>query len=258
MTILFKNFSISNLIGNTFTTAVWSFKFINTQVRLYKDAWFAPTFHEVVLEIANLPPGQMPTRKMLAALLLGWGNISFAADLDYLEEVAKQAVNTPGPILECGSGLTTILLGLLAGRRGVEIWSLEHISEWYTRVNAMLQSYRISGVNLCLSSLQDFGSFSWYRPTLASLPNDFRLVICDGPPTNETPGGRYGLLPVLGQHLSDDVLILLDDADRESEAEVLRRWIAEAGVSVLRRESSYGSFAFVKYPSKVNEFEVNQ
>ncbi|MGJ5630790.1 hypothetical protein ABF638_16310 [Nostoc sp. CALU 1950] len=255
---MLKNSYIPNPLSNTFKSLAWGFKFINSQIMLYKEARLAPTFHEMVLEIANLPLEQVPTRKMLAGLLVGWKNNFFAADLDYLEEVAKQAVNTPGPILECGSGLTTILVGLLAGRRGVEVYSLEHIPKWYTRISDMLQRYCISGVNIYLSPLHDFGGFSWYQPPLASLPNDFRLVICDGPPTNQTPGGRYGLLPVLGQHLATNALILLDDADREGEIEVLRQWTTEAKMSVVQRELSSGSFALVTYLSRVNQFEVNQ
>ncbi len=253
-----KSSSIPQPLINIFKSVNWNFKFISSQIMLYNEARLAPTFHEVVLKIANLPLGQVPTRKMLAELLVGWGNNFFVTDLDYLDEVAKQVANTPGPILECGSGLTTILMGLLAGRRGVEIYSLEHMPKWHTYVSDMLQSYCIEGVNLYLSPLQDFGGFSWYQPPLASLPNDFRLVICDGPPTNQTPGGRYGLLPILGQHLAPGAVILLDDADREGEREALRQWTTEARINVVHREFSSGSFAFVTYLGRFNEFEVNQ
>ncbi|MDZ8241367.1 MAG: hypothetical protein RMZ69_30130 [Nostoc sp. ChiQUE01a] len=256
MRILLANSFIPQPLKNTFTSIAWSFNFINAQVRLYKEAWLSPNFNEVVLEIAQLPLGQIPTRKMLAALLVGWGNNFYAADLDYVEEVAKQAANTPGPILECGSGVTTILLALLAGRRGVEVWSLEHIPEWYTHVHTVLQNNYISGVNLHLSSLDDFGSFYWYKPPLTSLPNDFRLIICDGPPGNQTPGGRYGLLPVLKQHFSANVLILLDDAERESEAEVLRQWTTEARANVVLKKYGYGSFAFVTFPNSLYESDI--
>jgi hypothetical protein len=238
---------MSHTVKNILSFLHWSFKLVNAQVELYKQAWLAPAFDELVLEIAHLPPGQIPTRKMLAGLLASWGNNLFTADLDYLEEVAKQAVKTSGPILECGSGLTTIILGLLAGQHGVEVWSLEHIPKWYSRVNKILQRYKISGVNLYLSPLQDFGSFYWYSPPFACLPYDFRLVICDGPPSYQTPGGRYGLLPVLGQRFCANTLILLDDADRESEIEVLRRWSTEAKVNVSLRKLTYGSFALVNY-----------
>jgi hypothetical protein len=52
---------------------------------------------------------------------------------DYLEEVIDRAARTSGPILECGSGLTSLLLGLYAGpsqcpRRG----------RWSTYRNGML------------------------------------------------------------------------------------------------------------------------
>src|SRR3954468_15119756 len=87
-------------------------------------------FRSAIREIASLSEGQSPSREMLTRLQAGWGNEGFAARTDYLEEVARRAVETPGPVLECGSGLTSILLGFLAGRRGVETWSLEHFPEW--------------------------------------------------------------------------------------------------------------------------------
>lgn len=60
------------------------------------------------------------------------------------------------------------------------------------------------------------------------LPARFSLVLCDGPPGN-TPGGRYGLLPVLGHRLSPSVVILLDDAGRPDERAIADRWTAELG-----------------------------
>ena len=192
----------------------------------------------------NLPPGQMPARQTLARLLTGWDNDGMAADLDYLEEVARMATLTEGPVLECGSGLTTVILGLLAGRRGVSTWSLEHYPEWHARVASILQRHNIPGVNVCLSPLYDYGDFSWYKLPATGLPEKFSLVICDGPPES-TPGGRYGLVPVLGERLCAGTLILLDDATRPSESEALRRWTTETGASVSLREMSTGSFALV-------------
>lgn len=58
--------------------------------------------------------------------------------------------------------------------------------------------------------------------------------------------------------LLSGALILLDDADREGEIEVLRQWTTEARVNIVQRELSSGSFAFVTYLGRVNEFEVNQ
>ena len=69
---------------------------------------------------------------------------------------------------------------------------------------------------------------------------EFSLVICDGPPAS-TPGGRYGLLPVMRDKLKAGATILLDDAVREEEQVIANRWAAELKMSpdVLDSERSY-------------------
>lgn len=212
-----------------------------------RSLWLEYLFHRAVRQIARMPVGQIPTREMLADLQLGWGNYGFVVNLDYLEEVAKQAAQTRGPILECGSGLTTIILGLLAARRGVEVYSLEHLPKWRSHVVSVLQKHRIPAVNVYLSPLRDYGKFSWYEPPLSILPQHFRLVVCDGPP-GKTPGGRYGLLPVLKHYFANGNLILLDDANRPGEMEVLHQWIQETRVKVVMQEMPQGAYALVTYP----------
>jgi hypothetical protein len=74
------------------------------------------------------------------------------------------------------------------------------------------------------------------------MPLEFRLVICDGPP-GATAGGRYGLLPVLGERLAAEATILLDDSDREGEAEVLQRWMAEDNWKVSQQKTATDAYA---------------
>ena len=212
--------------------------------RVAKEALTNRTLRSAVRQIRNLPIAAVPSRAMLQSLQRGWANEGFAAETDYLEEVARAAASTTGPILECGSGLTTILLGLLAGRRGIETWSLEHIAEWRAPVVEVLEKYKIPKVHVCLAPLRAYHGFSWYDPPLAHMPNEFRLVICDGPPSS-TPGGRYGLLPVMRERLASGSVIVLDDAQRSSEGEVLRRWTDEAAMTVLLTRSGSRMFATV-------------
>lgn len=195
-----------------------------------------------VRDITNLGPGESPTREMLQTLSLGWGNDGFTANVDYLQEVAKNATTTEGPILECGSGLTTLLLGLLAGRRGVAIRSLEHSPQWQQRISRVLSENKISNVEVLSSPLRDYGDFSWYNPPLKELPDQFRLVICDGPP-GDTKGGRYGLFPVFGGRLPKGTVIVLDDANRPAEIELVNRWKNEVDLGVEVFNKPAGSFA---------------
>ncbi|PPS43166.1 class I SAM-dependent methyltransferase [Chroococcidiopsis sp. TS-821] len=211
-----------------------------------REIWLQYLLHRTIRKIASMPLGQIPTRKMLADLQLGWGNYSFAANLDYLEAVAKRAIQASEPILECGSGLTTIILGLLAGRRGVAVFSFEHMPQWRLHVLSVLQKHGIPAVNVCLAPLQDYGNFAWYKPPLSILPQQFELIICDGPP-GKTPGGRYGLLPVMRQYFSPTNTILLDDADRPGEMETLEKWRREAGVKVEMQQMPQGTYAVITH-----------
>ena len=178
---------------------------------------------DAVRAIRELPEGQIPDRHQLSELITGWSNEGYVANLEYLEAVAKSAVGTSGPVLECGSGATTILLGILCGRRNIEVWSLENSVEWRERVTNALKSNGISGVHVCTAPLIEYRDFVWYDPPLAQMPEEFSLVICDGPP-GTTRGGRYGLLPVMDNRIPPGSTILLDDAGRPGEAELIKKW----------------------------------
>jgi len=168
----------------------------------------------------------VPSSRRLAELRYGWGNERWAADVDFLEATAAHAAGSGGHILECGSGLTTLVLAAISGTR---VWSLEHSPEWFARTEAALRRYGLHA-NLRLCPLQrHHGGFDWYAVP-RDLPKTFSLVICDGPPW-DTHGGRYGLMPVLHGHMTSPATILLDDADRDGEVEALRRWRTEFGAT---------------------------
>ncbi len=193
-----------------------------------------------------LAPGEVPNHQLLSDLITGWGNLAYVTDVDYLAEVARRAAVTAGPVLECGSGLTTIVLGCLAAQRGVEVWSLEHLPRWHQRVNAALEKHHITGVQNLYAPLRDYGGFCWYDAPLEDLPDKFQLVVCDGP-TGRTPGGRYGLWPVLKSRLTLETLVLLDDAGRRSERRSLQRWTTEANSALTVRRTQSGAYALVTF-----------
>ena len=187
-------------------------------------------------QINRLQEGETPSTELLAMFKAGWGDDGFHAVGGYLEEVVQRAATSEGPILEIGSGLTTLLLGLLAGRRGVQVWTLEHLPEFHHSIQTKLKRHHISNVHPLLAPLADYGAFAWYAPPeLESMPPNFTLVIADGPPAN-TKGGRYGLLPVMRSHLAPGAVVLLDDAERVSEQTALNQWQAQYNFSYdLRR-----------------------
>lgn len=162
--------------------------------------------------------------ELLAELVYGWGN-SWSAQHEYLDAALKHVRETDGPVLECGSGLSTVLMAAVAQRRGIQIWSLEHEPKWAERVQRVLDKYRLNCVTLAVAPLRSYGDFDWYSlPSLQTVPGKISLVVCDGPPGSTTRGGRYGLVPVMLEKLRPDCVILLDDGARQDELTIAARW----------------------------------
>jgi predicted O-methyltransferase YrrM len=189
-----------------------------------------------------------PPPAVLKDLMHGWGNVFMAAQEDFIRASLACARETDGPILECGSGLSTVLLGVVADRTGATVYSLEHQAVWAQRVSRVLRRYGIASVELFVSDLRGYGAYSWYDPPVDHLPEDVSLVVCDGPP-GTTRGGRYGLLPVMRSRLRPGCVILLDDAQRPDEREIAARWARELGTD-FAIEGSGKMFARLTVPKK--------
>lgn len=165
---------------------------------------------------------------VLPKLIYGWGNESWSALDEYLRACIKDAYELRGPILECGSGLSTLLLGIVAARCGTWVLTLENNAEWGAKVSAHLRNAGIRTVNVDVHPLKDYGEYVWYDPIRPDLATKFALVVCDGPPGSGR-GGRYGLVPVMRDYFGFGTVILLDDAARDGEQEAARKWASETG-----------------------------
>jgi hypothetical protein len=181
----------------------------------------------------------LPSDELLSRLRFGWGNEGWSASEDFLRGCIEDALRCHGAILECGSGLTTLAIGIIAEQRGLPFVSLEHSADWYERTNSVAAALSIRGVCIKYSPLRRYGNYCWYEFD-ESFHQRFSLVICDGPP-GQTHGGRYGLLPVAQSTFSDGCVILVDDAVRSGEQAVVRRWQKEASLrcETLGRTTPY-------------------
>ena len=163
---------------------------------------------------------------VLADLTYGWGNEGYSAGNEFLAACIASALVAKSAMLECGSGLTTIVLGIVAERRRLPLWTLEHLEEWAEPVRRRLAALRLPAVHLCAGPLTQYPEFDWYTPPLGAMPRAFDLVVCDGPP-GATRGGRVGLVPVMRERLAPGAVILLDDASRSPERLIAERWARE-------------------------------
>lgn len=160
---------------------------------------------------------------ILNDLIYGWGNMGWSAMQDYLIRILVETRNTKGPILECGSGLSTLLIGIIADKQNIKHYSLEHQEIWGNKVRTYLQGINVRNTEIFVSKMKNYHEFDWYEPPFEDLPEHFSLVVCDGPP-GTTKGGRYGLLPIMIDRFSSKTLILFDDFSRQNEQDVVANW----------------------------------
>src|SRR5699024_2695244 len=117
--------------------------------------------------------------------------------------------------------------------------SFEHNHSYFEKTKRLLEECELTEyVDLIYAPLEEVvlenESYRWY-----SLPYDLidhmvgkgelDILLIDGPPAATNKQARYPALPMLRKYCNEETVILLDDAAREEEKEILDRWIKLMG-----------------------------
>jgi predicted O-methyltransferase YrrM len=164
----------------------------------------------------------------------GW-----AASPDFLREIEVHALQSrPNVIVECGSGVSTVILARCMQLNGAgHVYCLEHLPEfaektrwdvrrhgledWASVLTAPLRQYELRGETIL-----------WY--STEKLPQtQIDMLLVDGPPEETGKLARYPAA-LLFERLSPGAAVFLDDADRVQERTIVQLWVQE--FSDFRRE----------------------
>ena len=203
-------------------------------------------FARVLASFRQLQRDQVPSKQLLEELVIAWGNEGYSAQHEYLLELIRTSRQIDGPILECGSGLSTMLVGVEAQRQALSHYALENHPGWVRRMRRELTAAGITSVVVCETPLRNYGNYTWYDVSQTNLPTDFAMAICDGPP-GDNPESRYGLIPVLRDRLKPGCLVVVDDFERMGEQTIAYRWAKETGASITRHGTEK-PFAVLRMP----------
>jgi hypothetical protein len=183
----------------------------------------------------------------IAAFHAAWGNSGFAADKAFLAQLLN--LLTEGPVLECGTGGTTLLANEIGIQRGFRTYCLEQDPDWAAPVHSALRGS--SAVSVIHAPLRAFRNYHWYDAPV-TLPGHFALIICDGPYIDESLGEeaysawRYGILAWLTETRRTFDTMLLDDVNDARAPPMLERWQHEFGVNIERKMSCDGELGIVR------------
>jgi predicted O-methyltransferase YrrM len=134
-------------------------------------------------------------------------------------------------ILELGSGLSTLLIAHSFRRAGAgKVLSLDDDARWAAQTNATLRREGLDDfAEVRVVALKDVTAggrtAQWYDLSSLDEQARFDLVIVDGPPAWK--GDSMARLPALYElrrRLSENGVLVLDDASRGGETAIARQW----------------------------------
>jgi predicted O-methyltransferase YrrM len=136
----------------------------------------------------------------------------------------------PKTVLELGSGTSTVWIAYALEGGGGRLITIDHSSDFAAQTRAMLSLHALENIaevrHAPLQPLSVNGlEFRWYAQEAFADLSDVDLLVVDGPPGSTGPGARYPALHMLETRLSATATIVLDDAGRSDEQDIVRQWV---------------------------------
>jgi predicted O-methyltransferase YrrM len=162
--------------------------------------------------------------------------VGYPMDPLALGELARSvAERRPDLIVELGSGLSSLVLGLTVQRLGRgRIVTYDHDPKWadVTRrqVIALGLSDLVTVVVAPIIGVEVEGARRDWYDLAGTLPNQpIDLLIVDGPVATADLDGlrRWPAFPLLKRHLSERAVVFVDDYNRKGERRMVARWLAD-------------------------------
>ncbi|MFA9217698.1 MAG: class I SAM-dependent methyltransferase [Sphingomonadaceae bacterium] len=181
----------------------------------------------------------------------GW-----AASPDFLLELVRHVRSrAPHTVLECSSGVSTLVLARCLQLNGVgKVLSLEHDPVYAAHTREQLRLHGLLDWAAVIDAplvpqVIDGADWIWYDLTQLPMEAAIDLLVIDGPPQAIGALARYPAGPRLFERLAAHGCVFLDDAARPDERAIIARWqqenpalalallACEKGCAVLQRNN---------------------
>lgn len=172
-----------------------------------------------------------------------------------LSECWVLAKQSNGDVLEFGSGLSTLVLGLALAGSDKMVHAFENDLSWFKTTSALLERHGVTNAVLHYVPLVPYDGFDWYGVEGMDLP-DFDMVLIDGP--ERASAARHGAFLVMPDVLAKATTWVIDDMEDPRQEAMLAKY--GAGRIITRSNAdSVGTehfFAFARREAQSRVLEA--
>lgn len=153
----------------------------------------------------------------------------------------------PDVILEVGSGSSTLVLGYAVEQSGGgRVIALDHLAQYGEQTRRSIERHELGDYaevrHAPLVDVELEGeTWPWYDLEAVGDVPEIDMVVVDGPPHKTRSRARYPAVPLLADRLSDDAVVVLDDAYRDDEAAIANAWAEQLSAALTLESSPYGT-----------------
>lgn len=157
----------------------------------------------------------------------------WSAAPDFLTLIVDHVLTRkPQTIVECGSGLTTLMLArCCALNGGGHVYSLENGADYAANTRSEISRYELNEYSTVLHAplipcTIHGRDYRWYDVSQLAV-EDIDMLVIDGPPGFIQQHSRYPALPLLFEYMKGECTVFIDDAARPDEQELVAMWQAQ-------------------------------
>ena len=164
-----------------------------------------------VRDLRALHGARLP-ESLAVRLIAGWGGRDRSVTPALVVQCYEVARRATGTLLECGSGVTTVVMALGATGRPASVISLEQDPQRRKQAMKALGQLELRNAEVRDVPLRSYGDFEWYDLNERSLRRPIAAVICHGPTERAPPGEQ--VREALGDALPADCPVITDAENR--------------------------------------------
>ena len=156
----------------------------------------------------------------------GW-----AGSPDFLLKLVELVITeSPKYVVELGSGVSSVVVGLALNKfNNGRLLSLDHEVAFAEKTKKFIEINNLKEtVDVMCCPLSEYqykdSRWAWYDLSKVTFEHKIDLLIVDGPPRKLQEKSRFPAITILMNKLSSEAIVVLDDANRKNEQQVIKDW----------------------------------